>query len=93
MASVVKLNIIVKVFGFDELPYVHTLTVPVVSSLPTSLLLIKRSGEETPTVINHVVHKIMKKKYPEFVQRLEKHGLIYHHRLVVAGIKGLVSRN
>lgn len=35
------------------------------------------SGGETPIVLSHIVYERMKEKYPEFVQQLEEHGLIY----------------
>ncbi|CAN6970928.1 unnamed protein product [Brassica rapa subsp. trilocularis] len=35
------------------------------------------SGGETPLVLSHVVYERMKEKHPEFVQRLEEHGLVY----------------
>ena len=35
------------------------------------------SGGETPIVLSHIVYERMKEKYPEFVERLEKHGLLY----------------
>ncbi|XP_027771352.1 clavaminate synthase-like protein At3g21360 isoform X2 [Solanum pennellii] len=35
------------------------------------------SGGETPIVLSNVVYEKMKNKYPEFVERLEEHGLIY----------------
>lgn len=35
------------------------------------------SGGETPIVVSNVVYEKMKNKYPEFVERLEEHGLIY----------------
>ncbi|KFK39444.1 hypothetical protein AALP_AA3G245700 [Arabis alpina] len=35
------------------------------------------SGGETPIVLSHVVYERMKEKHPEFVQRLEEHGLVY----------------
>ncbi|GFP97786.1 clavaminate synthase-like protein at3g21360 [Phtheirospermum japonicum] len=34
-------------------------------------------GGETPIVLSHVVYDRMKEKYPDFVQKLEKHGLTY----------------
>lgn len=34
-------------------------------------------GGETPIVLSHIVYQRMKIKYPEFVERLEEHGLIY----------------
>lgn len=36
-----------------------------------------RVGGETPIVLSHVVYERMNEKYPEFVERLEKHGLLY----------------
>lgn len=35
------------------------------------------SGGETPIVLSHTVYEKMKEKYPEFVERLEEHGLLY----------------
>ncbi|KAL5755938.1 hypothetical protein ACOSQ2_020684 [Xanthoceras sorbifolium] len=35
------------------------------------------SGGETPIVLSHIVYERMIQKYPEFVEKLEKHGLIY----------------
>lgn len=35
------------------------------------------SGGETPIVLSHVVYERMKERHPEFVERLEEHGLIY----------------
>ena len=35
------------------------------------------SGGETPIVLSHVVYERMKERHPEFVERLEKHGLLY----------------
>ncbi|KAK4754028.1 hypothetical protein SAY87_002132 [Trapa incisa] len=35
------------------------------------------SGGETPIVLSHIVYERMKERYPDFVQRLEEHGLIY----------------
>ncbi|GFP83881.1 clavaminate synthase-like protein at3g21360 [Phtheirospermum japonicum] len=35
------------------------------------------SGGETGIAPSHVVYDIMKEKYPDFVQKLEKHGLMY----------------
>ena len=35
------------------------------------------SGGETPIVPSHVVYERMKEKHPEFVDKLEKHGVIY----------------
>ncbi|XP_028769329.1 clavaminate synthase-like protein At3g21360 [Neltuma alba] len=35
------------------------------------------SGGETPIVPSHIVYEKMKERHPEFVEQLEKHGLIY----------------
>ncbi|KAK1578230.1 hypothetical protein Q3G72_028630 [Acer saccharum] len=35
------------------------------------------SGGETPIILSHVVYERMRDKYPEFVENLENHGLIY----------------
>ncbi|CAN6553056.1 unnamed protein product [Malus baccata var. baccata] len=35
------------------------------------------SGGETPIVLSHLVYERMKDKHPQFVQKLEDHGLIY----------------
>ncbi|GAB2293343.1 hypothetical protein Dimus_027545 [Dionaea muscipula] len=35
------------------------------------------SGGETPIVLSHVIYETMKERYPEFVQKLEEHGLVY----------------
>ncbi|WCJ40877.1 2-oxoglutarate (2OG) and Fe(II)-dependent oxygenase superfamily protein [Euphorbia peplus] len=35
------------------------------------------SGGETPFVPSHIVYERMKEKYPDFVDKLEKHGLLY----------------
>lgn len=35
------------------------------------------SGGETPIVLSHIVYERMKHRHPEFVEKLEQHGLIY----------------
>ncbi|XP_059457122.1 clavaminate synthase-like protein At3g21360 [Corylus avellana] len=35
------------------------------------------SEGETPIVLSHIVYERMKERYPEFVERLEEHGLLY----------------
>ncbi|GJZ63754.1 clavaminate synthase-like protein [Tanacetum coccineum] len=35
------------------------------------------SGGETPILLSHVVYEKMKERHPEFVSRLEEHGLTY----------------
>ncbi|KAK8969811.1 Clavaminate synthase-like protein [Platanthera guangdongensis] len=39
------------------------------------------SGGETPIVLSHHVYERMSEKQPEFVKKLEKHGLIYTREL------------
>lgn len=39
------------------------------------------NGGETPFVLSHIVYERMRAKYPEFVERLEEHGLIYTRTL------------
>ncbi|XP_008228422.1 PREDICTED: clavaminate synthase-like protein At3g21360 [Prunus mume] len=38
-------------------------------------------GGETPIVLSHIVYERMKERYPEFVDKLEEHGLIYNRVL------------
>ncbi|KAL5757746.1 hypothetical protein ACOSP7_020357 [Xanthoceras sorbifolium] len=39
------------------------------------------SGGETPLVLSHIVYERMRQKYPEFVEKLDTHGLIYSQLL------------
>ncbi|TXG68824.1 hypothetical protein EZV62_003759 [Acer yangbiense] len=39
------------------------------------------SGGETPILLSHIVYERMRQKFPEFVEKLEKHGLIYTYLL------------
>ncbi|KAK3219997.1 hypothetical protein Dsin_013967 [Dipteronia sinensis] len=39
------------------------------------------SGGETPIILSHIVYERMRQKFPEFVEKLEKHGLIYTYLL------------
>ncbi|XP_077217807.1 2-oxoglutarate (2OG) and Fe(II)-dependent oxygenase superfamily protein [Tasmannia lanceolata] len=41
-------------------------------------------GGETPIVLSHLVYERMKERFPEFVERLEEHGLVYT-RILGAG--------
>ncbi|CAN0921687.1 Clavaminate synthase-like protein At3g21360 [Linum grandiflorum] len=79
-------NIIVgRVYTANDAPSQHKITfhhemsqLPV---YPTKLFFFCEvepgSGGETPLVLSHVVYERMKDKYPEFVEKLEEHGLIY----------------
>ncbi|KAI3766532.1 hypothetical protein L2E82_16596 [Cichorium intybus] len=35
------------------------------------------AGGETPIVLSHIIYDKMKEKHPEFVAKLEEHGLTY----------------
>lgn len=35
------------------------------------------SDGETPIILSHIIYDKMKDKYPDFVEKLESHGLIY----------------
>ncbi|GAV66339.1 TauD domain-containing protein, partial [Cephalotus follicularis] len=52
-----------------------------VTEFPSKLLFFceveAASGGETPIVLSHIVYERMKERYPEFVERLEEHGLKY----------------
>ncbi|KAK3018928.1 hypothetical protein RJ639_003525 [Escallonia herrerae] len=83
-------NDVVEAFGYDELPYVggaapRTNVVgrvftanesPPDQKIPFHHEITRKWGE-TPIVLSHIVYERMKERYPEFVERLEEHGLIY----------------
>ncbi|KAK6930425.1 TauD/TfdA-like domain [Dillenia turbinata] len=80
-----RTNIVGRVFTANESPldqsidFHHELAhVPV---FPSKLFFCcdvePKSGGETPVVLSHVIYEKMKDKYPDFVEHLEKHGLIY----------------
>ncbi|XP_044495892.1 uncharacterized protein LOC123218490 isoform X2 [Mangifera indica] len=54
---------------------------PVVPKFPSKLFFFCEvepgSGGETPIVLSHIVYERMKHRHPEFVEKLEQHGLIY----------------
>ena len=80
-----RTNVVGRVFTANEsppdqkIPFHHEMAQ--VPQFPSKLLFFcevePRSGGETPIVLSHVVYQRMKDKYPEFVERLEKHGLLY----------------
>lgn len=80
-----RTNVVGRVFTANEsppdqkIPFHHEMAQ--VPEYPSKLFFFcevePESGGETPIVLSHVVYQRMKVKYPEFVEKLEKHGLIY----------------
>ena len=80
-----RTNVVGRVFTANEsppdqkIPFHHEMAQ--VPEFPSKLFFFCEvepgSGGETPIVLSHVVYERMKDKYPEFVERLEKHGLLY----------------
>ncbi|KAM7254468.1 hypothetical protein ACFE04_003848 [Oxalis oulophora] len=78
-------NVVGRVFTSNEsppdqkIPFHHEMAQ--VPEFPSKLFFFcevePQSGGETPIVLSHIVYKRMKERYPEFVERLEQHGLIY----------------
>ncbi|CAL0324102.1 unnamed protein product [Lupinus luteus] len=80
-----RTNVVGRVFTANEsppdqkIPFHHEMAQ--VPEFPSKLFFYCEvepgSGGETPIVLSHVVYERMKEKYPEFVERLEKYGLLY----------------
>ncbi|GER52103.1 clavaminate synthase-like protein [Striga asiatica] len=80
-----RTNVVGRVFTANEsppdqkIPFHHEMAQ--VPEYPSKLFFFcevePASGGETPIVLSHVVYEKMKEKYPDFVEKLEKHGLIY----------------
>ncbi|KAJ4718030.1 Clavaminate synthase-like protein [Melia azedarach] len=80
-----RTNVVGRVFTANEsppdqkIPFHHEMAQ--VPEFPSKLFFFCEvepgSGGETPIVLSHIVYERMKKKYPEFVEQLEQHGLIY----------------
>ncbi|KAJ8756120.1 hypothetical protein K2173_024667 [Erythroxylum novogranatense] len=80
-----RTNVVGRVFTANEsppdqkIPFHHEMAQ--VPEFPSKLFFFcevePRSGGETPIVLSHVVYQKMKDKYPDFVERLEEHDLIY----------------
>ncbi|WCJ40874.1 2-oxoglutarate (2OG) and Fe(II)-dependent oxygenase superfamily protein [Euphorbia peplus] len=78
-------NVIGRVFTANESPpdqkihFHHEMSQ--VPEFPTKIFFYcevePASGGETPLVLSHIVYERMKEKYPDFVEKLEEHGLIY----------------
>ncbi|EEF46381.1 clavaminate synthase-like protein At3g21360 [Ricinus communis] len=84
-----RTNVVGRVFTANEsppdqkIPFHHEMAQ--VPEFPSKLLFFCEvepgSGGETPIVLSHIVYEKMKEKYPEFVERLDKYGLIYNRVL------------
>ncbi|XP_039144129.1 clavaminate synthase-like protein At3g21360 [Dioscorea cayenensis subsp. rotundata] len=80
-----RTNVVGRVFTANEsppdqkIPFHHEMAQ--VPEFPSKLFFFceeePKCGGETPIVLSHYVYERMKDKFPEFVDRLEKHGLIY----------------
>ncbi|KAK3219988.1 hypothetical protein Dsin_013958 [Dipteronia sinensis] len=80
-----RTNVVGRVFTANEsppdqkIPFHHEMAQ--VPEFPSKLFFYCEvepgSGGETPIVLSHVVYKRMKERYPNFVEKLEEHGLIY----------------
>ncbi|KAL6496994.1 hypothetical protein OROGR_028923 [Orobanche gracilis] len=80
-----RTNVVGRVFTANEsppdqkIPFHHEMAQ--VPEYPSKLFFFcevePASGGETPIVLSHVVYERMQEKYPDFVEKLEKHGLIY----------------
>ncbi|XP_072965140.1 clavaminate synthase-like protein At3g21360 isoform X1 [Typha angustifolia] len=80
-----RTNVVGRVFTANEsppdqkIPFHHEMAQ--VPKFPAKLFFFceeePRAGGETPIVLSHFVYKRMREKFPEFVERLEKLGLIY----------------
>ncbi|KAK2971126.1 hypothetical protein RJ640_008550 [Escallonia rubra] len=80
-----RTNVVGRVFTANEsppdqkIPFHHEMSQ--VPDYPSKLFFFCEvepgSGGETPIVLSHIVYERMKERYPEFVERLEEHGLIY----------------
>ncbi|KAI3411537.1 TauD domain-containing protein [Psidium guajava] len=84
-----RTNVVGRVFTANEsppdqkIPFHHEMAQ--VPEFPSKLFFFCEvepgSGGETPIVLSHVVYERMREKYPDFVQHLEEHGLIYNRVL------------
>jgi len=63
----------------QKIPFHHEMAQ--VPEFPSKLFffceVVPGSEGETPIVLSHIVYERMKERYPEFVERLEEHGLLY----------------
>ncbi|KAJ6427486.1 hypothetical protein OIU84_022980 [Salix udensis] len=80
-----RTNVVGRVFTANEsppdqkIPFHHEMAQ--VPEFPSKLFFFCEvepgSGGETPIVLSHVVYERMKERHPDFVEKLEEHGLIY----------------
>ncbi|KAF3326779.1 clavaminate synthase-like protein [Carex littledalei] len=80
-----RTNVTGRVFTANEsppdqkIPFHHEMAQ--VAEFPSKLFFFceqePKSGGETPIVLSHHIYNKMKEKYPDFVEKLEEHGLIY----------------
>ncbi|XP_050285977.1 clavaminate synthase-like protein At3g21360 isoform X2 [Quercus robur] len=78
-------NVVGRVFTTNDsppdqkIPFHHEMAQ--VTTFPSKLFFFCEvepgSGGETPIVLSHLVYEKMKERHPEFVERLEEHGLLY----------------
>ncbi|XP_075663709.1 clavaminate synthase-like protein At3g21360 [Castanea sativa] len=63
----------------QKIPFHHEMAQ--VTTFPSKLFFFCEvepgSGGETPIVLSHLVYEKMKERHPEFLERLEEHGLLY----------------
>ncbi|KAK7858200.1 clavaminate synthase-like protein At3g21360 [Quercus suber] len=63
----------------QKIPFHHEMAQ--VTTFPSKLFFFCEvepgSGGETPIVLSHLVYEKVKERHPEFVERLEEHGLLY----------------
>jgi alpha-ketoglutarate-dependent taurine dioxygenase len=80
-----RTNVVGRVFTANEsppdqkIPFHHEMAQ--VPEFPSKLFFFCEvepgSGGETPIVLSHIIYEKMKERHPEFVERLEEHGLLY----------------
>ncbi|XP_054784234.1 clavaminate synthase-like protein At3g21360 [Prosopis cineraria] len=80
-----RTNVVGRVFTANEsppdqkIPFHHEMAQ--VPEFPSKLFFFCEvepvSGGETPIVLSHIVYDKMRERHPEFVEQLEKHGLMY----------------
>ncbi|KAL0010291.1 hypothetical protein SO802_005399 [Lithocarpus litseifolius] len=80
-----RTNVVGRVFTANEsppdqkIPFHHEMAQ--VPTFPSKLFFFCEvepgSGGETPIVLSHLVYEKMKERHPEFLERLEEHGLLY----------------
>ncbi|KAJ8641040.1 hypothetical protein MRB53_017734 [Persea americana] len=95
-ASASRTNVLGRVYTANEsppdqkIPFHHEMAH--VRAFPSKLFFFceeePKRGGETPIVLSHVVYQRIKDRFPEFVERLEEHGVVYT-RVMGAGFDRL----